>query len=303
MNDDNRPVEHVSVLAEEIAERIELPTDGVLIDATVGHGGHSYLLGQKLGPEGTILGLDVDENCIEKARGRLDGLACRVILDRENFANVAGMAEKHAVGKANLILADLGFCSGQLEDTTKGLSFRENMPLDMRLDSRLRVTAADIINDTDEKTLADLIYEYSQERASRRIARFIVQYRASWPIKTTAQLSMIVCKALNKPLGGTIGRIHPATRTFQALRIAVNDELGCLEKLLAAGLGLLRQGGYISVISFHSLEDRIVKNDFKQNRACGAYEIITAKPITPSRTEIKANPRARSAKLRIARRN
>jgi 16S rRNA (cytosine1402-N4)-methyltransferase len=171
----------------------------------------------------------------------------------------------------------------------------------MRLDDRLERTAADIVNTFDEKTLADIIYNYGQDRASRRIARFIVRSRLERRIETTGQLATIVCKASGQPGRGRRSRIHPATKTFQALRIAVNDELQALQELLAAGPTLLKRGGMIAVISFHSLEDRIVKTDFRENAARGIYEILTKKPIIASRDEIDRNPRTRSAKLRIAR--
>jgi 16S rRNA (cytosine1402-N4)-methyltransferase len=170
----------------------------------------------------------------------------------------------------------------------------------MRIDKRLKRNAADIVNESDEKTLADLIYQFGQDRASRRIARFIVRQRKIEPIKTTEQLAQIVSKALGKSKRGRRSRIHPATRTFQALRIAVNNELENLKKLLASAPDLLKKGGYIAVISFHSLEDRLVKYDFRQNESSGIYRIVTKKPIVPTQEEIKENRRARSAKLRIA---
>jgi len=269
-----------------------------MVDATVGHGGHSYLFGKKLGPEGTILGLDVDEKSIQRAQLVLKDLACRVILAHANFADVDRQVLKYAIDKVDFLLADLGVCSAQLADAERGLSFQQDMPLDMRFDQSRKTTAADIINKADEKNLADLIYKYGEERASRRIARFIVRHRRDEPIKTTGQLADIVCRALG---GKRRGRIHPATRTFQALRIAVNDELENLQALLTKAPAILAAGGYIAVISFHSLEDRLVKNDFRQNAKNGVYEIVTKKPLVSCREEIKANPRARSAKLRIAR--
>ena len=259
------------------------------------------MFGKVLGPEGLILGIDTDEECIIGAQTILNSLPCRVVLVRENFRRIAEVTARHQVVKADLIFADLGFCSAQLADRRLGLSFQENQPLDMRLDDRLEVTAADIVNSFDEKSLADIIYNYGQDRASRRIARFIVRNRLERRIETTAQLVAVVCKALGQPARGRRSRIHPATRTFQALRIAVNDELDALHELLAAAPTLLKKGGRIAVISFHSLEDRIVKTDFKENAARGIYEILTKKPIIASRNEIDRNPRARSAKLRIAR--
>jgi 16S rRNA (cytosine1402-N4)-methyltransferase len=299
-NEDS-PSEHIAVLIDKIAELISLPTDGAIVDATLGHGGHSLMFGQMLGPDGTILGIDIDKNCIGRAQSVLSNLHCKVILVRENFRKIAEITSQQGIEKVDLIFADLGFCSAQICDPGRGLSFQENMPLDMRLDDRLAKTAADIVNTLDEKALADLIYEYGEDRASRRIARFIVNHRKSQRITTTAQLAAIVSRALPRPPKGPRSRIHPATRTFQALRIAVNDELGAIKELLDAAPQLLKNDAAIAVISFHSLEDRIVKWNFKQNAAKGIYEILTKKPIIASRDEIQKNPRARSAKLRIAR--
>ncbi len=301
-DNENSPNEHIPVLTENLAEQIVLPTDGVMLDATVGHGGHSLLFGKQMGPDGTIVGLDVDEGCITRAHINLSSLACKVILVRANFARIKEVAAEHGIEKADLIFADLGFCSSQVAEAQRGLSFRENMPLDMRLDDRLKTTAADIVNRSDEKSLADLIYKFGQDRASRRIARFIVGHRQAGAITTTGQLAAIVCRALGQPATGRKSRKHPATRTFQALRIAVNDELANLEKLVAAAPALLRENGFAAVISFHSLEDRIVKANFKENKLAGVYEILTKKPIIATREQIAQNPRARSAKLRIARR-
>ena len=271
-----------------------------MIDATVGHGGHSYLLGKQLGPDGIILGLDVDKNCIRRAQERLNNLDCKVILVRENFSQIAEVARANGICKVDFILADLGFCSGQLTDTGVGLSFQENMPLDMRLDKRLQKTAADIINKEKEEVLANMIFKYGQQRASRKIAGLIVEFRRCQPITTTAQLAAIICRALNQPVRGRRAqKTHPATKTFQALRIAVNDELGMLEKMLTSVPDLLRQNACFGVISFHSLEDRIVKQNFRENASKGIYGIVAKKPITPTRDEININPRARSSKLRL----
>ena len=260
------------------------------------------MFGERLGPEAAIIGLDVDRDCIRRAQENLSDLQCKVIIVQSNFSHIASVIAEAGIDKVDFILADLGFCSAQLTDSSRGLSFQENMPLDMRLDDRIKTTAADIVNRTDEKTLADLIYNFGQDRASRRIARFIAAYRRDLPITTTGQLAALVCRALNQPAKGRKSKIHPATRTFQALRIAVNDELGNIEKLLAAAPAILKKDGQIAVISFHSLEDRIVKNDFKQKRLEGIYQVITKKPLTASDSETAANPRARSAKLRIAKR-
>lgn len=289
--------EHVPVLVEALAKAVQVPEGGLIVDATIGYGGHSRILGQPLGSAGTILGLDVDPACLQRARAALSDLPCRVILERENFAQLNDVMARTGVGKADLILTDLGWCSGQLEDPKRGFSFQHNMPLDMRLDDRRTTTAADWVNGAEEKELADVIFEYGEERASRRIARAIVEHRRGQKITTTAQLANLVYRVL-----GRGGKIHPATKTFQALRIVVNDELGSLERLLDAAPNWLKPGGRIAIISFHSLEDRRVKQDFQRKRHEGIYEILTDKPMVPQEDEMRINPRARSAKMRMAKR-
>jgi 16S rRNA (cytosine1402-N4)-methyltransferase len=295
-------VEHIPVLADTLAEQVTLPPDAVMVDATVGHGGHSYLFGRSFSSDATIVGLDVDPNSIEQARAKLAPLPCRVILVHANFSTLTDQLAKLSIPQIDFLLADLGVSSAQLTDPETGLSFQANMPLDMRLDKSLNTTAADIVNRFDEQSLADIIYKFGQDRASRRIARFIVDFRRTQPITTTSQLAAIVCKALGQPPTHRRSRIHPATRTFQALRIAVNDELENLERLLESAPAVLKTGGKIAVISFHSLEDGLVKADFRKNKENGTYRIVTKKPITATKKEIDDNPRARSAKLRIAER-
>ncbi len=293
-------VEHIPVLARTLNEQINLPLDGVMVDATIGQGGHSFLFGKKLSPKGFIVGFDVDKKSILSARTRVQELKCEVILIHSNFSRIKEELEAKGIEKVDFILADLGLCSAQLTDSDMGLSFQTNMPLDMRFDKRLTMTAADIVNQETEEKLANLIYEYGEDRASRRIARFIVQHRRQESITTTSQLAAIVTKALGYKGKGRKRRIHPATRTFQALRIAVNNELDNLESLLATVPDLLKKDGRIAIISFHSLEDRLVKNNFRLNAKNEIYRILTKKPVVPSKNEITENPRARSAKLRIA---
>ncbi len=296
MDDSN--IEHIPVLAETLVGQINLPVDGVMVDVTIGQGGHSLLFGKTLGPEAVLIGLDADRNAVRGAQVKLKDLACKVVIIHSNFARIGEQLAGLGIDKVDFILADLGVSSSQLADADFGLSFQTNMPLDMRIDKRLKRTAADIVNKSDEKTLADLIYEFGQDRGSRRIARFIVSHRRTEKITTTGRLADIVCRALGRP--GRRSRIHPATRTFQALRIAVNGELDNLKELLAAAPSLLKTGGYAAIISFHSLEDRLVKNDFRQNKDAGIYRLVTKKPIVPTREEIAENRRSRSAKLRIA---
>jgi 16S rRNA (cytosine1402-N4)-methyltransferase len=301
---DRSDAEHIPVLSEPLTEQINLPQDGVMVDVTVGHGGHSFLFGRTLGHGGTLLGLDCDSLSLERARQRLAGLDCRAILIKSNFSEVAERLAEAGVGEVDFLLADLGFCSAQLADAEMGLSFRnEDMPLDMRIDESLETTAADIVNGYDEKALADLIYAYGEDRASRRIARFIVRRRQHERITTTGQLVEIVCGALKRPGAKRKATKHPAARTFQALRIAVNHELENLKTLLSVGPGLLKKDGFFAVISFHSLEDRLVKWDFKQKQQDGICRVLTKKPIVAGDEEVLANRRARSAKLRIAQKN
>lgn len=296
------PVEHIPVLEKTLAEQIALPQDAVMVDVTLGLGGHSYLFGHKMGPDGIIIGMDADHNLIRRAQLKLKNLACRVILIHSNFSEISEQIRGQGIEKVDFILADLGVCSAQLTDIKMGLSFQINMPLDMRIDKRLKATAADIVNSLDEKSLGDLIYKFGEDRASRRIARFIVRHRQNHPITSTSQLAAVVCRALGQPGRGRKSRIHPATRTFQALRIAVNSEMDNLEKLLDSAPELLKKSGRIAVISFHSLEDRLVKNSFKLNEKENIYRVVTKKPIVATKQEIADNPRARSAKLRIAER-
>src|SRR3989339_948845 len=271
-----------------------------MVDATIGHGGHSFLFGRHFGPQGVLIGMDVDKGSLERARERLNDLACRVVLFESNFSRIREVVREAGVSGADFILADLGICSAQIADVEKGLSFQQESPLDMRLDKSLRLTAADIVNCYDEKEIADIIFNYGEDRASRRIARFIVYERKNRRIETTTELSAIVCRALGQPEKSRKSKIHPATRTFQALRIAVNDELENLKKLLDGAQEVLRPNGKIAVISFHSLEDRIVKWDMKERAEKGVYNILTKKPLIASEQERKDNPRTRSAKLRIA---
>lgn len=274
-----------------------------MVDATIGQGGHSYLFGKSLGPKGLIIGLDIDDKAIESARKKLKDLTCKVVLVRSNFSEINQRVSEQGIDRVDFVLADLGVSSAQLADDRIGLSFQKDMPLDMRIDKRLKTTAADIVNKEDEKTLADLIYGFGQDRASRRIARFIVQKRAEEPISTTGQLADVVCRALRRPGQKRRWRLHPATRTFQALRIAVNNELENLKEFLTVVPQLLKRNARVAVISFHSLEDGLVKRDFRQNEKKGIYSVVAQKPIVPTRDEITVNPRARSAKLRIALRN
>ncbi len=294
------PAEHKPVLAQYISQELKLNSDAIVVDGTVGFAGHSRIFAEQLGEQGMLIGMDVDSKCLEMAEQNLAGVKCKVLLVRSNFSEIANVLRENGVQAVDLIFADLGVCSGQLADMDRGLSFGQDMKLDMRLDDRLDVTAADIINSRDEKGLADLIFNYGQERASRRIARSIVEYTRRAKIKTTGQLVDIICSALGCDPNSRKGKIHPATKTFQALRIAVNKEIDNLAIFLDIIPKLLKKNGRAAVISFHSLEDGLVKNNFRNNKAAGVYDIITKKPIVAERAEEIENPRSRSAKLRIA---
>lgn len=277
----------------------------VVVDATLGHGGHARLLAEAIGPTGRLIGFDVDPLNIARARDRLDEAfrgrsGPHFDLVRANFAEIEGVLDSLGVGQVDVILADLGVTTDQLLDPGLGLTFSEDGPLDMRIDDRLPQTAADLVNALPENQLADLIYHHSQERFSRRVAKRICQARRERRIRRTGELVRLVCSALRVPERSGRARIHPATRTFLALRIAVNRERDNLEALLAAARRRLSVGGRIGVISFHSGEDRVVKQDFLDCRRSGVYEIRTRKPMTPSEEEVERNPRSRSAKLRVA---
>ncbi len=288
---------HITVLLNEAVENLALKPDSVVVDCTLGAAGHAKRILEELGSEGIYLGIDADESAVTAARKLLKDAKAKIILVNDNFSNLSEIVTS-LPKRPTAILADLGWRTDQFEDGQKGFSFSANEPLLMTYGDPEKhlFTASDIVNDWEEESIADVIYGYGEERAARRIARAIVEARAEKPITTAKELSDIVEKAI-PPRGHS--RIHPATKTFQALRIAVNDELGVLKKLLEDGFLALRPGGHFAIISFHSLEDRLVKNFFRDLATQKKAERITKKPITPSTEEQKENPRARSAKLRI----
>jgi 16S rRNA (cytosine1402-N4)-methyltransferase len=296
------PVEHVPVLAAAIHEYVHLDPDSVVVDATVGQGGHAKLFAAQLNEQGRLILLDVDPESLVATRVQLVGSSCFITYIRENFGNLDNVLQEQGVEKVDMIWADLGVCSAQLDAPERGMSFQADGPLDMRLDDRLEKTAADLVNGLPQDKLADLIYQFGEERKSRRIAWAIVQQRKKKPLQSTQELVEVIKRALNIRGEGSRYRIHPATRTFQALRIAVNQELDQLERLLKVAPQCLNAGGYIGVISFHSLEDRLVKINFRENKTAGKYMVLTKKPIVADVAERKRNPRSRSAKLRLARR-
>jgi 16S rRNA (cytosine1402-N4)-methyltransferase len=285
---------HVPVLLKEAIDFLNVQRGGTYIDATVGLGGHSYEIAKRLGVPGHLTGLDKDPAALEIARARLTGQDFpKVTLLQCSFAEVG---KRFGRNFADGLLADIGLSSLQLSDTARGFSFQADGPLDMRMDPRSERTADQVVNHLDERELADVIYEFGEERRSRRIARAIVRSR---PIRSTAHLADVISAAA-RPMNSEQRRIHPATRTFQALRIFVNRELDDLRALLEAAPQVLKPGGRVVVISFHSLEDRIVKDAFREGAKQGYFSLLTKKPVTATEEESDRNPRARSAKLRAA---
>jgi len=282
---------HVPVMPREVLEFLAPAPDQIVVDATVGTAGHARLLAERLVPGGRLIGLDRDPAMLELSRSALEGLP--VTLHARNFDDLPRLLEELNISAVDGVLADLGVCSAQLDDPARGLSFQQDGPLDMRLDPTGE-PAASLLQHLPEHELADIFYRYGEERFSRRIARKIVATRDRQPLETTGQLADFVRRCVPRSRGHAI---DPATRVFQALRIAVNDELGALERFLADVPECLKPGGAVAVISFHSLEDRLVKRAFRNKEH---FEELTRKPIQASDEEIRNNPRARSAKLRAA---
>jgi len=284
---------HTPVLAEEALRWLAIEPGGTYVDATVGLGGHAVQIAARL-TSGRLIGLDRDAGALEIAGERLKEYEGRVVLVQADFSRIDEVAREMHLPALNGILADLGVSSLQLETAERGFSFRLAGPLDMRMDSRAELTAADVVNETAEAELADLLYRLGEERDSRRIARAIVRAR---PIRSTEHLATVVAGARTSR-----GRqkLHPATKTFLALRIAVNRELEELGQFLDRAPATLAPGGRWVVLSYHSLEDRMVKQEFRRLAADGVVQVLTRKVVTPSEREIAANPRARSAKMRVA---
>jgi 16S rRNA (cytosine1402-N4)-methyltransferase len=293
----NKP-QHVPVLLDEVLEFLNVRPGGVIVDATVGLGGHSAEIAKRLGARGRLICFDRDPEAMELAKARMEELRAElgdampeVVFEPRAFSEAAGVIAPESLDG---LLADFGVSSLQLDEAQRGFSFRLDAPLDMRMDTRSGETAEQVVNQEDENELADLIYEFGEERRSRRIARAIVRAR---PIRTTAELAGIISAAAPSMKGD---KIHPATRTFQALRIRVNDELGEIRSLLASAPSLLKPGGRLVLISFHSLEDRLVKDAFREAGRNKVLQVLTKKPVVAEEQEQMRNPRSRSAKLRAA---
>lgn len=281
-------MKHVPVLMEEVLEGLNLSPGASAIDATLGLGGHAQAVLDITAPDGTVIGVERDARNLEEAKENLRAYSDRTTFIHDSFGNLSD----HNLPKVDAILFDLGISSPHIAEPERGFSFQKEGPLDMRFDQGQELTAEDVVNSWSKEDLEKLFRVYGEELRAREIAKAILEVRKKERITTTTQLADIVAEVVKRR-----GKSHPATRVFQAIRLAVNNELGEIERGLPAAVDLLKSGGRIAVISFHSLEDRLVKQFFKSN---GDLKIITKKPIKPALTEVRRNPRARSAKLRIA---
>ena len=287
---------HIPVLQNEVVKFLDPKPNNDYVDCTIGEGGHAQAILEKILPNGKLLGIDLTEELIEALKLKFKDFKQNLVLVCDNFSNLKKIAEKHGFRNVSAVLFDLGLSSWHLEKSGKGFSFMRDEPLDMRYEGG--ASAEEIVNGCSEEEIARILKEFGEERFARRIAKTIVEKRRVKPIKTTFQLVDVVRSAV--PLWYQKRKIHFATKTFQALRIAVNGELENLKKALPQAVDILKSDGKIVVISFHSLEDRIVKNFFRENSKNGKLKILTKKPVVPTIEEVRVNPRARSAKLRVA---
>ena len=305
--------QHVPVLPQEILAAIDPKENGIYVDCTLGGAGHAYAILNKLAGKCRLIGIDQDQDALRYAGQRLKDYAASVTLVRDNFSHLRKILTALQIQAVDGILFDLGVSSFQLDEAPRGFSYMQDAPLDMRMDQSAGQSAADLLNTASEQELNNILWTYGEERWAKRIAAFIVAERKVKPLTTTAELVAVIKKAV--PKGAREEKQHPAKRTFQAIRIAVNRELAVLEQGLADSVSSLKPGGKVCVITFHSLEDRIVKEFFKKEAkgcicppeipicVCGkepTLQIMTKKPIQPSAEEVAKNPRARSAKLRVA---
>ena len=303
---------HTSVLLEETVDGLNIKPDGIYVDGTLGGGGHAYEVCTRLGNKGRFIGIDQDEAAIEAAGIRLRDFGERVTIVRSNYCDMKSRLQELGIDKVDGIVLDLGVSSYQLDTAERGFSYRVDAPLDMRMDRRQKMTARDIVNDYSEMDLFRIIRDYGEDKFAKNIAKHIVMEREKGPIETTGQLIEIIKRAIPMKFQKTAG--HPAKRTFQAIRIELNRELEVLKNTLDDMIDLLNKDGRICIITFHSLEDRIVKSIFKKNEdpctcpshfpicVCGNEskgKVVTRKPILPSEEELEANSRSKSAKLRI----
>ena len=303
---------HISVLLDETIEGLNIKPDGIYVDGTMGGAGHGYEVCKRLGPDGRYIGIDRDEAAIAAGRQRLSEFEDKVSIVRGNYSSAPAILKELNIDKVDGIMLDLGVSSHQLDVAERGFSYMADAPLDMRMDKRQTKTAYDIVNEYSEKELAHIIREYGEDKFAQNIAKHIVAMRKQKPIETTGELNEAIRAAIPMKIQKNLG--HPSKRTFQAIRIELNEELEELRSALESTIDLLKPGGRLCIITFHSLEDRMVKTMFKQEESpctcppefpvcvCGKkpkVKIITKKPILPSETEQEENSRARSAKLRI----
>ena len=291
---------HIPVLQKEVIKYLDVKSNENFVDCTLDGGGHSLMILERSGPKGRLLGIEADKEMAKLGQKRIQeaGFKDRMIVACDNFSNLKTIIEENKFRSVDGILIDLGLSSWQLEESKRGFSFQKQEPLDMRYDAENPLTAEKIVNYWSEQDIERILKEFGEEGFSRQIAKEIIETRRIRPIKNTAQLVEVVKKAL--PLKFLHQNIHFATRTFQALRIAVNDELKSLERVLPQCLEVLNKDGRMVIISFHSLEDRIVKNFFKEKELEQKLKVATKKPVVPEEEEIKSNPRSRSSKLRAA---
>ncbi|WP_186429971.1 16S rRNA (cytosine(1402)-N(4))-methyltransferase RsmH [Clostridium sp. BSD9I1] len=303
---------HVSVLLNETIDSLNIKEDGIYVDCTLGGAGHSSEILKRLSDKGRLIGIDQDEDALSAAKEKLKDYK-NVTYVHDNFYNIENILENLGIDKVDGIIADLGVSSYQLDEKDRGFSYMNDAPLDMRMDRRIGFSAYNVVNEYSFEELYKVIREYGEENFAKRIAQFIVEHRSEKPIETTGELTEIIKRAI--PAKFRREGPHPSKRTFQAIRIEVNGELRILNKAIEDGVSKLKSGGRMSIITFHSLEDRIVKNKFRELESpcdcprdfpicvCGKesmVKVISRKPIEPSKEEVEGNPRSRSAKLRVA---
>jgi len=293
---------HIPVMLREVIDYLDPKPGQIIVDATLGTGGHSFEILKKITPGGRLIGIDRDEDSLAICRQRFSEFNGSYELVHANFADLDQVLENLGIKKIDGIVFDLGISTYQLKDTERGFSFQQEGPLDMRMDKSSYISAYDLVNNLNENEISNMLWSFGQERWHNRIAHLLVEERRNQPISTTRQLADLVMRAIPYRYRKGYYRIHPATRTFQAVRIAVNRELEILESAIRKAVAILKNKAKICVISFHSLEDRVIKHTFRALKADGLVNIITAKPMTPVASEVAANPSSRSSKFRVAER-
>ena len=293
---------HIPVMLPEVIDYLDLKPGQIIVDATLGTGGHSLEILKRITPGGRLIGIDRDEDSLAVCRQRLSEFSGSCEFVHANFVDLDQVLGNLGIDKIDGIVFDLGISTYQLKDAERGFSFQQEGPLDMRLDKSSYISAYDLVNNLNESEISHMLWSFGQERWHNRIAHLLVEERRNQPISTTSQLADLVMRAIPYRYRRSYYRIHPATRTFQAVRIAVNRELEILESAIKKAVAILKKKAKICVISFHSLEDRVIKHTFRALKAEGLIDIITAKPLTPAEAEVAANPSSRSSKFRVAER-